>query len=181
MRPVACGGMAPAGSPRPGTDLLVVQALTTAITGDAGRFGIGLLVTQALKWRFHPQDLADVGIDGQIGPVLGGRPSGRLLEVQIKSGPSRFGIAGPGTATGGCSGRTPTIARRISTRFAVCRPHRARDPGQAAAFFHGQRTANTPGGRTTTTSRARLQDQRGPSLRNRLHGQLGKPDARWWA
>lgn len=68
----------------------MAQALTTAITGDAGLFGVGLLVTAKLKWQFRPQDVADVGIDAQIEPVLEGRPSGRLLGLQIKAGRSWF-------------------------------------------------------------------------------------------
>ena len=58
--------------------------------GDIGVNGVGLLVTSILRWYFRPQYNADVGIDAQIEPWLAGRPSGRLLGVQIKSGPSQF-------------------------------------------------------------------------------------------
>ena len=46
-------------------------------------------VHEAFGWIFRPQE-QDFGIDGQIEVVEGGIPTGKLIAVQIKSGPSYF-------------------------------------------------------------------------------------------
>jgi hypothetical protein len=49
------------------------------------------IVTKEFKWIWRGQDVADFGIDGQIEVVDGnGHPTGQLLAVQVKSGPSYF-------------------------------------------------------------------------------------------
>ncbi|MGH3864545.1 MAG: DUF4365 domain-containing protein [Pseudonocardiaceae bacterium] len=67
----------------------MAQALTS-VTGDAGVWGVGHLVATQLGWYFRPQPVADVGIDAQVEPVLGGQASGRFLALQIKAGASWF-------------------------------------------------------------------------------------------
>jgi len=62
----------------------------TSVTGDSGSNGVGLLFNYELQWIFRGLKESDFGIDGQVEPVLGGLPSGRVLAVQIKAGPSWF-------------------------------------------------------------------------------------------
>jgi hypothetical protein len=62
----------------------------TSVTGDSGSNGVGLLFNCELQWIFRGLKESDFGIDGQVEPVLGGQPSGRVLAVQIKAGPSWF-------------------------------------------------------------------------------------------
>jgi hypothetical protein len=62
----------------------------TSVTGDSGSNGVGLLFNYELQWIFRGLKESDFGIDGQVEPVLGGQPSGRVLAVQIKAGPSWF-------------------------------------------------------------------------------------------
>ncbi|WP_176459502.1 DUF4365 domain-containing protein [Rhodococcus sp. OK302] len=51
---------------------------------------VKLTVSQNLRWLFREQHESDQGIDGQIETAFGGVGSGRLIAVQIKSGPSYF-------------------------------------------------------------------------------------------
>lgn len=41
-------------------------------------------------WAFREQPIADFGIDAHVEPFCGGKPTGRLIALQIKSGPSYF-------------------------------------------------------------------------------------------
>jgi hypothetical protein len=64
----------------------------------------GYLVTTRLGWLFREQETSDVGIDAHLEVVTGasltakttGKPTGRLLAVQIKSGESQFTAAAEG-------------------------------------------------------------------------------------
>jgi len=48
------------------------------------------LTVNDLHWLFREQAVSDVGIDAHLEIVLEGRPTGRLLALQIKSGESYF-------------------------------------------------------------------------------------------
>ena len=43
-----------------------------------------------LGWIFREQAVSDMGIDAHIEPVPDGKPTGQLIGVQIKTGPSHF-------------------------------------------------------------------------------------------
>ncbi|MEV7282956.1 DUF4365 domain-containing protein [Streptomyces sp. NPDC093252] len=70
----------------------------THLVDRAGVLRTGFLVTSRLGWLFREQETSDVGIDAHFEVVAGasitarttGRPTGRLLAVQIKSGESQF-------------------------------------------------------------------------------------------
>lgn len=56
---------------------------------------IGVNATEAavvrdLGWIFREQAVSDMGIDAHIEPVSNGNPTGQLIGVQIKTGPSHF-------------------------------------------------------------------------------------------
>lgn len=56
---------------------------------------IGVNATEAavvrdLGWIFRDQAVSDMGIDAHIEPVSDGNPTGQLIGVQIKTGPSHF-------------------------------------------------------------------------------------------
>src|SRR5467141_813356 len=65
------------------------RSVQTALTERAG-------VTAAqdafgkMGWLFREQPLVDFGIDAQVEIVEGDKPVGRLIALQIKSGPSYF-------------------------------------------------------------------------------------------
>ncbi|WP_281356977.1 DUF4365 domain-containing protein [Fodinicola acaciae] len=62
-------------------------------TGRTDREGIALFdlrVSRDLKWIFREQQVRDQGIDGQVEVADEDRGTGRLIAVQIKSGPSYF-------------------------------------------------------------------------------------------
>lgn len=59
-------------------------------TGRLGVICVDRIVTEELGWIFREQPTADYGIDAQIEICEGGRPTGRLIAVQIKSGSSWF-------------------------------------------------------------------------------------------
>ena len=63
----------------------------TALTDQEGVNFVGLSVARHLRWLFRPQDVADQGIDAHVELAKDGRATGRLLALQIKSGPSQFG------------------------------------------------------------------------------------------
>jgi hypothetical protein len=67
----------------------------TSVTGDNGSNGVGTLFNYELQWIFRGLRESDFGIDGQVEPVLGGHPSGRVMAVQIKAGPSWFAEENP--------------------------------------------------------------------------------------
>ncbi|GAA1011406.1 hypothetical protein Aple_059490 [Acrocarpospora pleiomorpha] len=72
-----------------------MTAPLTSVTGDSGSNGVGLLFNTELQWIFRKLNESDFGIDAQIEPVLGGHPSGRVMAVQIKAGPSWFAEVTP--------------------------------------------------------------------------------------
>lgn len=47
-------------------------------------------VVRDLGWIFREQAVSDMGIDAHIEPVSDGNPTGQLIGVQIKTGPSHF-------------------------------------------------------------------------------------------
>lgn len=65
----------------------------TSVTGDAGINGVGLLFNTELQSILRPLKDSDFGIDAEVELVLGGSPSGRVLRLQIKAGPSHFSDA----------------------------------------------------------------------------------------
>ncbi|MFH9087683.1 DUF4365 domain-containing protein [Streptomyces sp. NPDC017673] len=76
----------------------------THLTERVGVSLVSLQVVSELGWLFREQETSDVGIDAQLEVVLGasmspgtsGKSTGRLLAVQIKSGPSQFAGATDG-------------------------------------------------------------------------------------
>jgi len=58
-------------------------------TSRVGVHSVGLIVERDLKWSFKEHSIGDWGIDALI-EVVEGTPTGRLLALQIKSGPSYF-------------------------------------------------------------------------------------------
>lgn len=59
------------------------------------RIGINAVeqaVLRELKWIFREQPIADMGIDAHIEHVEEGRPTGRLIGVQVKTGTGNFSI-----------------------------------------------------------------------------------------
>lgn len=69
-----------------------MSAQRTKQVERAGVSWIEHLVSAELGWFFRPQDVADFGIDAHLEIVEegSGKPTGRLLGVQIKSGSSYF-------------------------------------------------------------------------------------------
>lgn len=55
-----------------------------------GVFAVGSIVSEELKWIFREQPIEDYGIDAHIEVCLDGKPTGRLIAVQIKCGESWF-------------------------------------------------------------------------------------------
>ncbi|MFC7591246.1 DUF4365 domain-containing protein [Nonomuraea antimicrobica] len=55
-----------------------------------GVHGVAMLVVEALGWKFREQHESDQGIDAIIEIASQGRGTGRLVALQIKSGPSCF-------------------------------------------------------------------------------------------
>lgn len=59
------------------------------LLGKTGVHGVGLIVTQEMKWLFTPQSDNDYGIDAHLEVVdRTGDPTGRLVAAQIKAGDS---------------------------------------------------------------------------------------------
>lgn len=61
-----------------------------ARTARTGVYAVGGIVEYELGWIFREQPIEDYGIDAQIEVCLEGKPTGRLLAIQIKSGESWF-------------------------------------------------------------------------------------------
>jgi hypothetical protein len=68
----------------------VVVRRQTSVTGRAGVHQVGLAVERDLRWIFREQPIEDHGIDAQIEIVESSLPTGRLVALQIKSGPTAF-------------------------------------------------------------------------------------------
>ncbi|MPT00927.1 MAG: DUF4365 domain-containing protein [Pseudomonas sp.] len=50
------------------------------------------VVARELKCIFREQMIADMGIDAHLELVEGGRPTGKLIGIQIKTGPGNFAV-----------------------------------------------------------------------------------------
>jgi hypothetical protein len=59
-------------------------------TGRLGVHGVATLIHKELGWIFREQHESDHGIDALVETVVAGQPTGRLIALQIKSGPSWF-------------------------------------------------------------------------------------------
>lgn len=62
-------------------------------TDLTGRIGVNLiegLVLNNLGWVFREQHVSDEGIDAQVETKVQGKTTGRLLAIQVKTGPSYF-------------------------------------------------------------------------------------------
>ncbi|MFJ4409544.1 DUF4365 domain-containing protein [Streptomyces sp. NPDC088910] len=62
----------------------------THLVDRAGVGMVSFLVADELGWLYRSQETSDMGIDAHFEVVQGGQATGRLLAVQIKSGPSWF-------------------------------------------------------------------------------------------
>lgn len=62
---------------------------STAVTDRAGVYTVGLLV-EKMQWIYREQTVEDYGIDAHVEVVDGEDVTGRVLALQIKSGPSHF-------------------------------------------------------------------------------------------
>lgn len=60
-----------------------------------GVHGVASLVLGNLGWKFREQYESDYGIDAIIETAVNGRPTGRQIALQIKSGPSYFAEESP--------------------------------------------------------------------------------------
>lgn len=63
---------------------------STALTDREGIALVGRIVTRDLGWFFREQHEVDQGVDGQVETADEGRGTGRLIALQIKTGPSYF-------------------------------------------------------------------------------------------
>lgn len=63
---------------------------SSTLTGETGVNGVAILLAEQLGWALRRQSEADVGIDGQIEVNAEDDPTGRLIGVQVKAGPSFF-------------------------------------------------------------------------------------------
>lgn len=68
---------------------------STAVTDRAGVYTVGLLV-EKMQWIYREQTVEDYGIDAHVEVVDGEDVTGRVLALQIKSGPSHFADTGDG-------------------------------------------------------------------------------------
>jgi hypothetical protein len=59
-------------------------------TEQIGVTAVAHIVFKELKWIFREQPICDMGIDAQIELVVDEKPTGKLIGVQIKAGPSHF-------------------------------------------------------------------------------------------
>jgi hypothetical protein len=65
-------------------------SINTDGTGRLGVHGVATLIHKELGWIFREQHESDHGIDALVETVVAGRPTGRLIALQIKSGRSQF-------------------------------------------------------------------------------------------
>jgi tetratricopeptide (TPR) repeat protein len=66
------------------------EGLETDLTGELAVATVGRYVMGVLRWAFRAQPILDYGIDAQVEIKAGAKPTGRLLALQIKGGPSWF-------------------------------------------------------------------------------------------
>ena len=64
--------------------------------GRLGVHGVAMLVHRDLGWKFREQFESDYAIDAVVESAVDGRPTGRVVALQIKSGKSYFSEAAPG-------------------------------------------------------------------------------------
>ncbi len=136
------------------------RVTTNDFTERTGVIAVETAVNQACCiWRETP--MRDVGIDGQVEHVLdNGEVTGRIVAVQVKSGPSRF------------SAETET-----EVRFTVDPVHAAywavhplpvilvlHDPTRALTIWTDARAALAAGGRTIQVPKANILDAAGVRL-----------------
>ena len=55
-----------------------------------GVYKVASLITEDFGWIFRELSIVDVGIDAYIEEVIDGRPTGKIIALQIKSGESHF-------------------------------------------------------------------------------------------
>lgn len=67
--------------------------VSTALTDREGISLVDRIVTRDLRWFFREQHVVDQGVDGQVETADEGRGTGRLIALQIKTGPSYFKTA----------------------------------------------------------------------------------------
>ncbi|NTW38627.1 MAG: DUF4365 domain-containing protein, partial [Cellulomonadaceae bacterium] len=63
---------------------------STTLTDQEGVLLLGRTVIRDLGWLFRQQEVADQGIDAQVEIAVDGHATGRLVALQIKTGPSYF-------------------------------------------------------------------------------------------
>lgn len=103
----------------------------SARTGRLGVICVDRIVTEELGWIFREQPTADYGIDAQIEICEGGRPTGRLIAVQIKSGSSWFarGDAEGFTYTGSLRHLDYWLEHSLPVILVLC------DPAERRAYW----------------------------------------------
>lgn len=57
---------------------------------DEGVYAVGRIFSRDFGWAFRPQPIADFGIDAHVEVCKSGKPLGKVLAIQIKSGESYF-------------------------------------------------------------------------------------------
>jgi hypothetical protein len=57
---------------------------------DEGIYTVGRIFSRDFGWAFRPQPIADFGIDAHVEVCKSGKPVGKILAVQLKSGESYF-------------------------------------------------------------------------------------------
>jgi hypothetical protein len=62
----------------------------TVITGQAGIHSVGKIFSSEFEWLFREQPVGDFGIDAHVEVCKNGKPTGRLIGLQIKYGESFF-------------------------------------------------------------------------------------------
>lgn len=73
----------------------VVRVTDSNGTERLGVYGVGLQIVK-LGWIFRIQSESDFGVDAHVEIVADGRATGRLIALQIKSGPAYFKEQAPG-------------------------------------------------------------------------------------
>ena len=103
----------------------------SARTGRLGVICVDRIVTEELGWIFREQPTADYGIDAQVEICEGGRPTGRLIAVQIKSGSSWFarGDAEGFTYTGSLRHLDYWLEHSLPVILVLC------DPAERRAYW----------------------------------------------
>jgi hypothetical protein len=64
--------------------------LDDELQNRSGIHAVGCICSDEMRWLFREQPTSDMGIDAHIETIEGERASGKLIAMQIKSGPSYF-------------------------------------------------------------------------------------------